>query len=92
MKHIELYENFLNEKLSMEAVYIHQITRSGQNAIQDFIDDNDIDAEKLAAYVKANKDHKEKYDVRDMIAGTGLGEDKGRRERFIKKFKTDKKK
>ena len=69
MKHVKLYEEF-NESVSMDAVYIHQITGCGQNAAQNFIDDNGIDSKKLAAYVKQHKDSKEKYDVRDMISGS----------------------
>ena len=91
MKNIKLYENFINEKISSEAAYIHNITGAGQKSVQNFIDANNIDANKLAEYVKLNKDHKEKYDVRDMISGTGLGSDKNRRENFIKKFKRSKK-
>jgi hypothetical protein len=67
MKHITTFENFVNERLSMEAVYIHQITSCGQDSAQNFIDDNNIDGKKLADYVKQHKDSKEKYDVRDMI-------------------------
>jgi hypothetical protein len=67
MKHIKLFEEFINEGLSMEAVYIHQIIGCGQEGVQNFIDDNNIDAKKLADYVKQHKDSKEKYDVRDMI-------------------------
>jgi hypothetical protein len=77
----------LNEEVSMDAVYIHQIIGCGQNKAQDFIDDNDIDGKKLADYVKQHKDSKEKYDVRDIIAGTGVGKIKGFRERFIKSVK-----
>ena len=76
----------LNEGVSMDAVYIHQIIGCGQDKAQDFIDDNGIDGAKLAAYVKQHKDSKEKYDVRDIIAGVGIGvgKIKGFRERFIK--------
>ena len=77
----------LNEGVSMDAVYIHQITGCGQNAAQDFIDDNGIDGAKLAAYVKQHRNGKEKYDVRDIIAGTGVGTIKGFRERFIEEMK-----
>lgn len=69
MKHVKMYEEF-NESVSMDAVYIHQITGCGQNAAQNFIDDNGIDSKKLAAYVKQHRDSKEKYDVRDMISGS----------------------
>lgn len=61
------YTDFLNEKLSMDAVYIHQITGSGQDSAQNFIDDNNIDGEKLVAYLKKHKDSKEKYAIRDLI-------------------------
>ena len=97
MKHIKIYEDWLNksvtdeeplnEGVSEDAVYIHQIIGCGQNKAQDFIDDNDIDGKKLADYVKQHKDSKEKYDVRDIIAGTGVGKIKGFRERFIKSVK-----
>jgi hypothetical protein len=69
-----------NEALSMDAVYIHQITGSGQDSAQNFIDDNNIDSAKLVAYLKQHKDSKEKYDVRDMISGTN------KNKRFIKQF------
>lgn len=88
MKHIKLLEDFLQEgNVSMDAVYIHQITGSGQNAAQDFIDDNGLDGKKLADYVKRHRDSKEKYDVRDMIAGTGIGSDKKLKANFLKLFK-----
>jgi hypothetical protein len=67
----------------MDAVYIHQITGSGQDAAQNFIDDNELDSEKLANYVKMHRNSKEIYDVRDYIAGTGGS----RKDRFIKDFK-----
>lgn len=86
MNYIKLFEEFINEAVSMEAVYIHQIIGCGQAAAQHFIDDNNIDGKKLADYVKQNKDSREKYDVRDMIAGSGIGSDKKRREKFIKQF------
>lgn len=80
MKHIKLFEEFLNERLSMEAVYIHQITGCGQDSAQNFIDDNNIDGKKLADYVKHYKDSKEKYQVRDMINGTN------KNKRFLSQF------
>jgi len=84
MKHIKLYRDFVNEEISEEAVYIHQIIDCGQEAAQNFIDDNNIDPKKLVDYVKKNRDSKEKYEVRDIIAGTGVGQIKSFRERFIK--------
>jgi hypothetical protein len=76
----------LNEKISMDAVYIHSITGSGQDAAQNFIDDNNINGTKLADYVKQNRNTIEKYNVRDIIAGTGVGTNKSYRKRFIKQF------
>jgi hypothetical protein len=73
-------ENQTNEALSMDAVYIHQITGSGQDSAQNFIDDNNIDSAKLVAFLKRHKDSKEKYDVRDMIKGTNTNK------RFMKQF------
>jgi len=75
------------EAISTDAAYVHQITGCGQDAAQNFIDDNTIDSKKLADYVKQHKDSKEKYDVRDIIAGTGVGENKGFKARFIKQLK-----
>jgi hypothetical protein len=76
----------VNEGISDEAAYIHQITGSGQAAAQDFIDDNNIDAKKLADYVKNNRNTAEIYNVRDIIAGTGVGANKSFMKRFIKQF------
>ncbi len=76
----------VNEGISDEAVYIHQITGSGQAGAQDFIDDNNIDAKKLADYVKHNRNTAEIYNVRDIIAGTGVGANKSFVKRFIKQF------
>lgn len=73
-------ERDMNEALSMDAVYIHQITGSGQDSAQNFIDDNNIDSAKLVAYLKRHKNSKEKYDVRDMISGINTNK------RFIKQF------
>lgn len=68
-------------KITPEAAYIHQITDSGQEAAQNFIDDNNIDGKKLADYVKQHRNTKEKYNVRDIIAGTGVKTDT-----FVKKL------
>lgn len=77
----------VHEGISQEAAYVHQITGCGQNAAQDFIDDNGIDGAKLAAYVKQHRNGIEKYEVRDIIAGTGVGAIKDLRKRFIKEMK-----
>jgi putative intracellular protease/amidase len=87
MKHIKLFEDFINEAISVDATYVHQITGCGQDAAQNFIDDNKIDGKKLADYVKQYRDSKEKYDVRDIIAGTGVGANKSFVKRFIKELK-----
>ena len=85
-------QNYINEgkslleRISQEAVYIHSITGSGQDGAQNFIDDNNIDGSKLADYVRRHKDSKEKYDVRDIIAGTGVGANKSYVKRFLKPF------
>lgn len=80
-------KNRVNEGVSREAVMIHGITGSGQDAVQNFIDDNDIDAEALMRYVIQHKNSKEKYDVRDMIKGIGVGALPLHRKQFFKKFK-----
>jgi hypothetical protein len=77
----------LEEAISVDASYVHQITGCGQDAAQNFIDDNKIDGKKLADYVKQHRDSKEKYDVRDIIAGTGVGANKSFVKRFIKELK-----
>jgi hypothetical protein len=83
----EDFQKSLKEAVTMDAVYIHQITGSGQDSAQNFIDDNGLDGKKLANYVKQHRDSKEKIDVRDMIAGVGIGANKKLRDRFLKQFK-----
>ena len=73
------------ESITMDAVYIHSITGSGQDGAQNFIDDNELDGKKIADYLKANRN--EKYNVRDLIAGTGIGAQKAYRQRMLKLFK-----
>jgi len=76
MKHIQTFESFINEAktevtnegVSQEAYTIHSIVQCGQDAAQNFIDDNNIDAKKLVDYVKQYSNSKEKYDIRDLIA------------------------
>ena len=67
MKHLHTFESFLNEAVSQEAYSIHSITQCGQDAAQDFIDDNNIDSEKLITYLKQNVNSPKKYDIRDLI-------------------------
>lgn len=84
-KHIPTFEEFVNESITMDAAYIHQITGSGQDGAQNFIDDNKLDSKKIADYLKANQD--ERYNVRDLIAGTGIGAQRSYRQRMLKMFK-----
>lgn len=84
----EQVRNIINEaSVSQEAYTIHNITKCGQDAAQNFIDDNKLDGKKLAAYVRQHSNSKEKYDVRDIIAGTGVGANVGFKSRFLKQFK-----
>lgn len=85
MKWIQTFEGFLNEAITMDAVFIHQITGSGQVAAQDFIDDNGLNGKKIADYLKS--DQGEKYNIRDLIAGTGIGAHRAYRQRMLKMFK-----
>jgi len=89
VKHLKLYEEFIAEQVSPEALYIHNIVGSGQNATQDFIDEFSIDGKKLADYVKAQKGTKEIYDIRDYISGAKgtVGAEPRLRKSFIKRFK-----
>ncbi len=87
MKHLHTFESFLNEGISDEAMKIHAITGCGQNAAQDFIDDNSISGEKLLDYLQKNPNSK--FDVKHYInraAGT-VGDDKKLRKNFIDKMK-----
>ena len=84
----EQVRNLIKEaSVSQEAYVIHSITKCGQDAAQNFIDDNKLDGKKLAAYVRQHSNSKEKYDVRDIIAGTGVGANVGFKSRFLKQFK-----
>ena len=84
----EQVRNLIKEaNISQEAHTIHVITRCGQDAAQNFIDDNKLDGKKLAAYVRQHSNSKEKYDVRDIIAGTGVGANVSFKNRFLKQFK-----
>ena len=84
----EQVRNLIKEvSVSQEAYTIHNITKCGQDAAQNFIDDNKLDGKKLADYVRQNSNTKEKYNVRDIIAGTGVGANVGFKSRFLKQFK-----
>jgi len=84
----EQVRNLIKEaNISQEAYIIHNITKCGQDAAQNFIDDNKLDGKKLAAYVRQHSNSKEKYEVRDIIAGTGVGANVSFKNRFLKQFK-----
>jgi hypothetical protein len=84
------FDSVVEGDISQEAFTIHSITKSGQDAVQNFIDDNNIDAKKLVAYVQQNMRTNPtlKYDVRDYINGNpgAVGGDLKLRDSFIKKF------
>ena len=83
----EQVRNLIKEaSVSQEAYTIHNITKCGQDAAQSFIDDNKLDGKKLAAYVRQHSNSKEKYEVRDIIAGTGVGANVSFKNRFLKQF------
>jgi len=75
---------------SPEAAQIHSITGCGQDAAQDFINDNGIDAKKLVTYLQQNvrTNPTLKYDARDYISGAKgtVGGEKNLRDKFIKQF------
>ena len=81
----------LSEGRSMEDGYsIHAMVGGGQERSQNFIDDNNIDAQKLIAYIKQNirTNPAIRYDVRDYISGAPgtVGGQKHLRDKFIKQF------
>ena len=81
----------LSEGRSSEDGYaIHAMVGGGQDSAQNFIDDNNIDAQKLIAYIKQNipTNPAIKYDVRDYISGASgtVGGQKHLRDKFIKQF------
>ena len=73
------------KEVSDEAYAIHRFTNCGQDAAQNFIDDNNIDAEKLVKYLKKtdNEGLRNRYMVRDIIGGKV---DKKIQQKFIKSF------
>lgn len=81
----------LDEAVSPEAARLHAMTGCGQDAAQDFIDENGLDGRKLADYVQQNirTNSTLKYDVRDYISGTKgtVGGEKNLRDKFINQFK-----
>ena len=87
----EEIEASLKEGVSVEAAQLHAMTNCGQDAAQNFIDDNGLDAKKLVDYVKQGMRTNPtlKYDVRDYISGGKgtVGGEKNLRDKFIKQFK-----
>jgi len=81
----------LEEGVSIEAAQLHAMTSCGQDAAQNFIDDNGLDAKKLVNYVQQGMRTNPtlKYDVRDYISGRKgtVGGEKNLRDKFIKQFK-----
>jgi len=87
-----LAQDNVNEGVSRDAAYIHGILQSGQDATQNFIDDNGLDGEKLSDYVKANRNNIDGYNVKHYISGERgtVGSVPKLRQAFIKKFKKSK--
>ena len=87
-----LAQDNVNEGVSRDAAYIHGILQSGQDATQNFIDDNGLDGEKLSDYVKANRNNIDGYNVKHYISGERgtVGSVPKLRQTFIKKFKKGK--
>jgi hypothetical protein len=87
-----LAQDNVNEGVSRDAAYIHGILQSGQDATQNFIDDNGLDGEKLSDYVKANRNNIDGYNVKHYISGERgtVGSVPKLRQAFIKKFKKGK--
>lgn len=72
--------------VSQEAYIIHRFTSCGEDAAQNFIDENNIDAKKLIKFIRStdNEGMRKRYMVRDVINGKIVGKVK---DRFIKDFK-----
>jgi hypothetical protein len=77
----------VKEAASQDAYMIHRLTGCGQDAAQNFIDDNKIDASKLIKYLQKYPNSKENYDAKNIINGTGVGTIKSFVNRFVKEFK-----
>ena len=87
-----LTQDNVNERISRDAAYIHGILQSGQDATQNFIDDNGLDGEKLSEYVRVNRNNIDGYNVKHYISGERgtVGSVPKLRQAFIKKFKKGK--
>ena len=77
----------VKEAASDDAYTIHRMIGCGQDAAQNFIDDNKIDAAKLIKHLQRHPNSKERYDARDVINRIGVGTVKGFVDKFIKEFK-----
>lgn len=83
MKIIPTFETFLHESRkspSEDACTIHAILSTGQDKTQNFIDDNNINSEKIVDYLKQNLNSPKKYGIRDLI------QDPKSNERLLKQF------
>ena len=81
----------IKENVSTEAAQIHAMTGCGQDAAQEFADDNGVDLKKLVKYLEQNvrTNPAVKYEVKHYINSTPgtVGAQKNLRDRFIKTFK-----
>lgn len=75
---------------SQQAYSIHAMVGGGQDRVQSFIDDNNIDAQKLVDYItkEIRVNPAVKFDVADYISGKPgtVGGQKNLRDKFIKQF------
>jgi len=59
----------LKEEISQEAAIVHAMLQTGQQAAQEFIDNNNVDAKKLIDYIEQYKDEPRKVIIKDIITG-----------------------
>ena len=57
MKYIHTFESFVTEGISQEAYSIHSVTQCGQDAAQNFIDDNINKRSQSFSRIMYNKNH-----------------------------------
>lgn len=81
----DVREFLMESQIDEDSYSIHAMTKCGQDAAQNFVDDNNIDSKKLVDYLKKNTDRLEKMRVQDIISNTGNISQKDR-EKFIKEF------
>jgi hypothetical protein len=78
----------LKEEISQEAYTVHAILQTGQQSAQEFINDNDIDVNKLIDYIKQYKGTPREIIIRDIIVGKkGEANFEKFKKEFIKKIK-----